>query len=106
MTEPVGLTFDDARLVALARRRPTWGTYGEAGEPAASLTGRADARTFAVFINSREWLEDNDPDMLVLDEPVYFVDRRTGAVAIAAVHEAFDRLDAMDVVELPPDTPR
>lgn len=89
------LTFNEAMLITHTEVGPTW----EPGTLYVRPKGREDNRSYAVFYGPKEWIVDRDPNFLVGDIPVAFVDKETGEVTLEAYLWVIDRLDHMTPVE-------
>lgn len=86
------------RAIASVRERRTEDWAGTWGTLYVSPEGYADDRDFLVVWGAHEYLVDNDPRYLLLNNLVTFVDRETGEIRDVPHSLHLDKIDAMEPV--------
>lgn len=94
------VTFDEARTLIRAEVQRDWPP--EYGELMVADYGYHDEQAWFVVWGAREALVDNNFDFVIMDAPVFFVDKVTGEITEEPMIEVLDRLDAMEPVGTPP----
>lgn len=90
----MALTFEEARQIVTEATQDDWdgpGTYCVAPE------GYEDATAFLVTVGAEEWLVQDDADYAVPGDPLFLVDKITGAITEHPELER-ERIDAMTEV--------
>ena len=91
------ITFEEARNRVADATEGDWdgpGTYYVAPD------GYEDAGAFLVTVGAEEWLAANHPDYSVPGDPLFLVDKQTGAVTVLSELADHDRIDAMTPVTI------
>ena len=92
------MRYAEARRIALEEVKKTWGIG--TGDPYAAREGWEDRDTFAVPVNSREYLVNGDKRFMVLDAPIVLVDKDTGFAVPVQFLDAEEQISAMRPVTM------
>lgn len=96
------LTFQQAREAVARHIVPRW-PGPEAGHPFVADWGSEDGTHWEVIAGAKEYLAGGDESFVMLDWPVFLVDKVTGDVEEAVFLEVLDRLGRMEPVGRPPE---
>ena len=96
------LTFQQAREAVALHIVPRWPGL-EAGRPFVADWGSQDETHWEVIAGAKEYLVDGDQSFVMMDLPVFLVDKRTGDVEEVPFLEALGRLERMEPVGSPPE---
>jgi hypothetical protein len=86
-------TYEEAVEVVRREIAPLWGDTQ--GTFFVSPNGFEDETSFYVPWGAREWLVDNDPQFLLLNNAATFVDKITGFVELTTASVEMSRIEAM-----------
>lgn len=92
----MALTYEDARQVVLEALRGVWGPT--MGTLVVGDGGKQDETDFFVPYGAHEFLVEGNRDFVVMNAPVLFVNKETGAISSFVIFDVFDRLDGMEKV--------